>query len=56
MKEMIDVKEQELFMVQDDTVEHYAKEHPEKLKEAEEKYGELPDRVIQKIKQEFGIQ
>ena len=35
---MIDVKEQELYMVQDDAVEHYAKEHPEKLKEAEEKY------------------
>ena len=33
---MIDVKEQELYMVQDDAVEHYAKEHPEKLKEAEE--------------------
>ena len=46
---MIDVKEQELYMVQDDAVEHYAKEHPEKLKEAEEKYGELPDHVIQKI-------
>ena len=45
----------ELYMVQDDTVEHYAKEHPEKLKEAEEKYGELPDHVTQKIKQEFGI-
>ena len=28
---------EELFMIQDDAVEHYAKEHPEKLKEAEEK-------------------
>lgn len=53
---MIDVKEQELFMVQDDTVEAYAKEHPEKLKEAEEKYGELPDCIIQKIKRECGVQ
>ena len=25
---------EELFMIQDDAVEHYAKEHPEKLKEA----------------------
>ena len=47
---------EELFMIQVDVVEHYAKEHPEKLKEAEEKYGELPDDVIQQIKQEFGIQ
>ncbi|MEI3025721.1 hypothetical protein [Ruminococcus callidus] len=55
MKERINMQRQELFMVQDDTVEHYAKEHPEKLKEAEEKYGELPDSIIQEIKQEFGI-
>ena len=34
MKERINMQRQELFMVQDDTVEHYAKEHPEKLKEA----------------------
>ena len=54
MKELINMQRQELFMVQDDTVEHYAKEHPEKLKEAEEKYGELPDSIIQEIKQEFG--
>lgn len=53
---MIDVKEQELYMVQDDTVEHHAKENPEELRKAEEKYGELPDHAIQKIKQEFGIQ
>ena len=55
MKERINMQRQELFMVQDDTVEHYAKEHPEKLKEAEEKYGKLPDSIIQEIKQEFGI-
>ena len=31
MKEMIDVADQKLFMIQDDTDEAYAKEHAEEL-------------------------
>lgn len=55
MEEIIDVADQELFMIQDDTDEAYAKEHAEELAAESKKHEKWFEDYIEKEKNKRNV-